>query len=230
MGLIAGNFLTENQSGSDTSAGMAAQGTNTTVSWETAFSTTNPSLKMVATAAGSVQCKTGFGLAADVPADVDITCRTYIRAFGTWDVNFFINWIDAAGQTILQTNKGGTGTTLGSPNFDKWEAIVHSPIGTVDAQFIIIVNQMAAGEECWVDDRYFGIPPTTAPYAGLDQIVESGQEFTLIGTPPGGVWTQDSGPAVTLGAPVSTTTDTRVKATHKNTGTVNTDLVFRYTK
>lgn len=66
--------------------------------------------------------------------------------------------------------------------------------------------------------------------AGPDQNIADNDPVTLVGTPPGGVWTQDSGTAVTLSAPVTNATDTRVTFTADNPSTsVPLDLVFRYT-
>lgn len=66
--------------------------------------------------------------------------------------------------------------------------------------------------------------------AGSDQTVASNSVVTLTGTPAGGVWTQDSGAAVTLSAPVTTATDTKVTFVSTNASTtVNDTRVFRYT-
>lgn len=228
--LLDGNRLTLNQQDSETSAGLAANGTNTTVAWdEVVFKNGPGSLKMTATAAGSVEAKTGFGIAADAPDNIIYRVSTFVRAGGAFSVKALVNWIDAAGTATLVSAAMTEDTLAAVGDWRKFlTADLTPPAGTVDAQIIWVVTGMDAGEVCHIDERYFG-PATLAPAnAGADQSVAAGATVTLAGTPKGGTWSQVDGTAVTL-EPVASDTSTNVTFSASNPSTTASSIrTFRY--
>lgn len=159
--LVAGNLFSQEQESSDTAAGWSANGTNTTLSFDSTRtrSGTGGSTKMVATAAGNVQQRTGFGTAPACPADTNLHVYTHVFAAGGWGVSVLFNWIDSAGNLISQANTTATGTTTDN-TWNLWTSpTVKSPVGTVRCQVIITVTGLDAAEACWTDDRFFGPPP-----------------------------------------------------------------------
>lgn len=91
-----------------------------------------------------------------------------------------------------------------------------------------------ANIEFWEDDLAISfdayVGPEAHANAGADQSVAAGTTVTLIGTPPGGTWTQESGDVVTLSAHTTDATDTRVTFTAANPSTtLSAERGFRYT-
>lgn len=201
MALRSGQLLSENQQSSTTSAGLAANGTNTTVSWDQAVYKpgANPgSLKMVATAAGNVEAKTGYGITAAVPADTLMYVDTWVKTGdASYSVRAIVNWI-GAGTQLSQVNV----ECVAMPEFDDvtdptWKyfrspdllspgATATTP-ATDDAQVIWNVVSVDAAREVWIDERGFIIkpapannPPTAA--GGADKTAFVGDTVTLTGT------------------------------------------------
>ncbi len=90
----------------------------------------------------------------------------------------------------------------------------------------------ATGAQTMPFDNFRGyrLDAATSISAGANQTVTPGSTVTLTGSPAGGVWTQDSGTAVTLSAPVTSSTSTMVTFVSSNTSTTSSlDRIFRYT-
>jgi hypothetical protein len=156
----------------------------------------------------------------------NVTPRTAV-AFIEWSTANFAAANGAANGTA-------TATTVGS-----WTTVSVSgtvPAGSAYARVVGRFTSTAVNDTFDVDAIAYYNDTTDPTYqspsianAGPDQNGAPGAVATLVGTPPGGTWSQQSGLTVTLSAPVTNATDTRVTFTHANPSkTSSADRVFRY--
>lgn len=147
-----------------------------------------------------------------------------------------VNWFASVGGAYLSTSTGADSAfydlsafTLGA--YSTVTVQVTPPAGANAMELNSDIISPAVGDIMRVDNVVVTTPDAEpVANAGVDFSGAPGATATLIGTPAGGVWSQDSGPAVTLSTPVTTTADTRVTFTHANPSTTTSlERVFRYT-
>ncbi len=173
--VLANNILTADQQSSDVAAGWSVNETNTTLTRDTSVFNDSPaSVKLVATAAGTVSAKTGYGNVTPVAANTQYVFSTFVRIASSARVtSVLINWIDSASVLISQSNVGATGTQIAGQFVKMTTGILTSPALTTKAEIVITFSNMEAGEAAYFDTSYFG----PAPKAKISMLVDDFASF-----------------------------------------------------
>lgn len=231
---MATNVLTANQSSADTALAWTAKADagvqNTTAERNTAVFFSSPaSTNLIAIAAGTAQATTGWRAVKNlVPGTYKYTVKR--RATGTTppSMKILTNCIDAGGLLTAQPTVGLSGTHTADAWVEYSSANFVVPDATIEGEAVVIFSNCDAGEANYFDDLV--LVAVEVAKAGADQTVDADATVTLVGTPAGGTWAQENGPAVTLSAAVTNTTDTRVTFTASNDSTTTSSVrEFRYT-
>lgn len=142
-------------------------------------------------------------------------------------VQMLVDWSSATAYLSTASVSGPTTTTTG---WTQTTGSVLMPATATRGTVFLRFYAAAAGEVHYADDLSVQADTPAPVNAGPNTSGAPGTTATRIGTPPGGTWTQESGPAVTLSAPVTTTQDTRVTFVRDNPSTTApVDRLFRYT-
>jgi len=162
---LPGNLLTENQEGLEAD----------TTGWETgsgefARDTTRArsgiaSLRITSVSSGDTWCYS-TGYAAPISPGAVYTVYTWVYTTHSGiTARLGFDWLDSGTAYISSAQSPGVVLT---PN--RWEQVIATftaPAGAaMAALYLPWFIATAAGQTCWFDDMYFGIPPVAAPLIG----------------------------------------------------------------